>query len=64
MQMIQTRKPIERSKPWVQEALSYKGNIKIGWGERIVLNVPNFKVCYLLLRLKKYLAASLRTIKK
>lgn len=64
MQMIQTRKPIERSKPWVQEALSYKGNIKIGWGERIVLNVPNFKVCYLLLRLKKYLVASLRTIKK
>lgn len=63
-QMIQTRKPIDRSEPWVQEVLSCKGNVVTGWEERIVLYVPSFKVCYLLLSLKKHIAEMLRLLNK
>lgn len=54
--MIQSRKGIRRDSEWVRETLNYRGNIKLGWNEKIVLNVPNFKLCYIALKVKKCLA--------
>lgn len=62
--MILTNKPIIRSKSWVQETLNYRGAVAIGWGDRIVLYSPNFKVCYALLKVQSFLVKTISYIKK
>lgn len=54
--MILTQKPLKLSNHWVQETLKYRGNVAIGWGDRIVLYSPNIKICYALLKIHNYLA--------
>ena len=49
--MILTQKPLKLSNHWVQETLKYRGNVAIGWGDRIVLYSPNIKICYALLKI-------------
>lgn len=63
-QMILTNKPISRSKSWVQETLNYRGADAIGWGDRIVLHSPNFKVCFALLKVQSFLVKTMSYIKK
>ncbi len=55
-QMIRTRKQIERDKLWVRETLNNKEDMPIGIGEKLILYIPNFKLCYLLLVFGEYLS--------
>lgn len=54
--MIQARNGISRDCEWVRETLNYKGNVRLGLNERIVLIIPNFKLCYIILMVKEWLA--------
>lgn len=64
VRMIQARKGIKRDNKWVRETLNYKGNIQLGWNEIIVLTVPNFKLCYIILMLKECVARIWRCLSK
>ena len=60
--MIQARNGIKRGSEWVQETLNYRGNVRIGFSERIVLLVPDFKLCYIILMLKEWIVKAMRCL--
>ena len=54
--MIQARDGISRDCEWVRQTLNHKGNVRLGLSERVVLIIPNFKLCYIILSLKEWIA--------
>ena len=62
--MIQAQKGIKRDNKWVRETLNFRGNTQLGWNERIVLAVPSFKLCYLILMFKEQMAKIWRCFSK
>ena len=62
--MIQAQKGIKRDNKWVRETLNFRGTTQLGWNERIVLAVPSFKLCYLILMFKEQMAKIWRCFSK
>lgn len=62
--MIQSRNGIKRDFEWVRETLNYRGNVRLGINERIVLLIPNFNICYIILIIKDWIVKVMRIFSK